>query len=306
MGHVGYLRLLVTDGSGVWIFGVFRRIVTRLARMALRKIQMVVFFGGDAATDPKNALLAWLRGPHVNLDARIVDDFPPSTSGSVDDRVDEAIRWADAAIALVTADKRSPHGAPNLMDEIGRWRGGNPKTALGIVRQNGVEPYSNHNGLVYVPFGQRVEEGFERLRRFIDSLLAPSGVPDSSADTAEVTAPVQVVVKEGQALVGGSPPRNLVFVEIQNHSGQPFHLAALQIAFPNGSVGHILRDALMNNPFVQKSIQSHDSLSVRLDPSDLKDKSGVEAISVVAIDKVDRRYESKAGELAGVLARLRA
>jgi hypothetical protein len=238
--------------------------------MAPRKIRLVVFFGGDAATDPRNALLAWLRGPYLNIDARIVDDFPPSTSGSVDDRVDEAIQWADAAIALVTADKRSPHGAPNLMDEIGRWRGGKPKTAICTLRQEGVEPYSNHNGLVYIPFGQRVEEGFEKIRRFIDSQPAPSGGPGSSADAAEVNSPVQVVVKEGQAWVSGRPPRNLLFVEIQNHSGQPFHLAALQISFPNGSVGHVVRDALTSDPFTQRSIQSNDSLSIRLDPSGLR------------------------------------
>lgn len=132
-------------------------------------LKVVVFFGGDSATQPRSELLAWLRESGSGIDAKIVSDMPPHSEGAVDDRVDEMIRWADAAIALVTPDPRSSHGAPNLIDEIGRWRGGRSKATLCVVRQREVALYSNHDGIVRVEFDHRVKEAFEGLRRFFDS-----------------------------------------------------------------------------------------------------------------------------------------
>lgn len=136
------------------------------------RLKILVVCGGDDATNSRHELLAWLRGPDHDLDARIVADEPPHSGRAVDDRVDAMIDWADAAIALVTPDERTSYGAPNVIDEIGRWRGRHEKETLCIVRKKGVAPYSNHNGIVYVGFEDRVREAFEGLRRFLTSVGA--------------------------------------------------------------------------------------------------------------------------------------
>jgi Predicted nucleotide-binding protein containing TIR-like domain len=131
------------------------------------KLRVLVLYGGDAATNPRNELMAWLARDSLNVKATIVAEGAPHSEGAVDDRVDAAIAQADKAIALLTPDDRSPYGAPNVMDEIGRWRGGRGKKTLCIIRQDGVPPYSNHSGIPYVGFNDRVKEGFDSIREFL-------------------------------------------------------------------------------------------------------------------------------------------
>lgn len=117
---------------------------------------------------PRNELLAWLgTKKSLGVEPFIVADDVPHTEGSVDDRVDKAIRHADKAIAILTSDDRSPYGAPNVIDEIGRWRGGKGKKTLCILRQDGVPPYSNQAGIVSVNFKASVSEKFDALREFL-------------------------------------------------------------------------------------------------------------------------------------------
>jgi hypothetical protein len=140
-----------------------------------KRQRVLVLYGGDAATNPRHELLAWLRGNAMNIDAQVVAEDAPHSEGAVDDRVDARIEWAEKAIALVTPDARCQHGAPNVMDEIGRWRGKKGKRSLCIVRQDGVTPYSNHAGIVYVAFKERVMEASEKLRMFLaDAPGSPS------------------------------------------------------------------------------------------------------------------------------------
>lgn len=107
--------------------------------------------------------------------------MPAHTKGSVDDRVDSAIAWADAAIAIITPDARGVHGAPNVIDEIGRWRGGREKETICILSQNMVKPYSNHAGIVRPEFKDRIKEVFEEIRGFLASLPSISDDGDSTS-----------------------------------------------------------------------------------------------------------------------------
>ncbi|MDP3208026.1 MAG: effector-associated domain EAD1-containing protein [Rhodoglobus sp.] len=164
-------------------------------RVARRKV--LSLYGGEAATNPRHELLAWLRGPDHNLDARTVADMPPHSGGSVDERVSAAIDWADVAIALLTPDPRSPHGAPNVIDEIGRWRGRRGPRRLCIVRQTGVEPYSNHAGIVYVGFERRASEAFEGIRRFLAGVDGPGISAEETPRRSAVLAPPRELVVDG-------------------------------------------------------------------------------------------------------------
>lgn len=135
--------------------------------MAKKKLRVLVLYGGDAATHPRNELMAWLARDSLNAKAKLVAEDPPHSKGAVDDRVDDAIAEADKAIALLTPDDRSRYGAPNVIDEIGRWRGAKGKETICIVRQEGVPVYSNHNGIVYVGFKERVKDAFDGIREFL-------------------------------------------------------------------------------------------------------------------------------------------
>ena len=81
------------------------------------------------------------------------------------------------------------------MDEIGRWRGSKGKTTLLILRRQGVEPYSNHAGLVYAAFKDRVSDAFEDIRRFLGSM---------SESTTAATGGSFVIDSSGAAAMIGS------------------------------------------------------------------------------------------------------
>ncbi len=130
------------------------------------RLRVLVFHGPDNAS--KNELLAWLRGPEVNVDARTVGEMVATASGVVDDRVDQAIAWADKFIAVVTPDPRSPSGAPNVIDEIGRVRGAGRGADLAILRQRTcADLWSNLAGVVRIEFDKRTKEVSWSLARFL-------------------------------------------------------------------------------------------------------------------------------------------
>jgi len=136
-----------------------------------RDLRVLLFYGGQRANRHRDALLAWLRKTEMGIDARVVADFPPHTARTIDERVGDAMKWADCAIALVTPDNRGESGAPNVLDEVGRWRGVQERqSTLCILRQDGVAGYSNLDGVVYVSFGGDIRKAFEKVRGFLTSV----------------------------------------------------------------------------------------------------------------------------------------
>ncbi len=187
--------------------------------MSKRKLKVVVFYGGDAATNPRNELLAWLRRDTMDVSAKIVSDHVAHSKGAIDTRVDDAILEADKAIAILTPDGRSPPGAPNVIDEIGRWRGKRGAESICIVRQEGVEPYSNHHGLPYILFKGRIKEGFDQIRDF---LLAEIEKPKKRqvakpATKATVSGTTTYAGNNGTALIDGRLYRRIT---VQQARGQ--------------------------------------------------------------------------------------
>jgi len=158
--------------------------------MVTRKLRVAVFYGGEAATLPRAELLAWLRGPQGDVEALIASEMVPSSDRSVDLRVDDLIAWADCAIAIVTSDDRSTHGAPNVLDEMGRWTGAKVRATLCRVLQKGVEVPSNHDGIVRLEFEKRIGDKFAPLLSFLQEVRTrviapvstPAVVPTSSVD----------------------------------------------------------------------------------------------------------------------------
>src|SRR3954470_12857814 len=94
----------------------------RSEKMTARKLRVLVLYGGDGATPPRNELVAWMvEKKSLNADPHLVAWGTPHSQGSVADRVRQEIERADKAIAIVTKDERSEYGAPNVLEEIGRW-----------------------------------------------------------------------------------------------------------------------------------------------------------------------------------------
>jgi hypothetical protein len=137
-------------------------------------LKIILFYGGDKATEPREQLLNWLRTPRVadilgkTIEARKVSDWPASGGHSVFTRVQEAMDWADVALALITPDPRSENGAPNVIDETGRWQERKGGETLAVIRQKGVKAHSNISGLVYVGYeSDVVSECREQLLQFL-------------------------------------------------------------------------------------------------------------------------------------------
>lgn len=138
----------------------------------LRRLKVLIFYGGEAGATEKETLRFWLRNTEIDADAQLVADTPQGAQGAIDDRVDKAIRWADMAIAIVTCDPRSPSGPPNVIDEIARWRSRRRKAALCILRQRGTQAPSNLAGVPYLEFLNTVDECFDRVRPVIKAAEA--------------------------------------------------------------------------------------------------------------------------------------
>lgn len=175
---------------------------------AVARLRVLVFHGPDNA--PKHELLAWLRGQDIMADARTVGEMNPNAEGTVDERVRLAIEWADKAIAIVSPDPRSPTGAPNVIDEIGRWRGSGRDADLAIVRSRDcADIWSNLSGVVRLEYDERVKETFLGLAKFLGSLVphrkglplsgehpVPAATMTMAVPTATTTRPISLIREE--------------------------------------------------------------------------------------------------------------
>ncbi|MEM9775659.1 MAG: TIR domain-containing protein [Chloroflexota bacterium] len=149
-------------------------------------LKILILYGGKAATQPRNELLDWLNSSQTHteigrkIDARKVAEMTAHMDRSIDQRVEDMMDWADKAIFLLTTDERSEYGAPNVLEEFGRWIGQKGRRTMMALRQDGVKVHSNASGLVYVAFKDDVvNECRGRLVAFIHDPLPAT--PEASA-----------------------------------------------------------------------------------------------------------------------------
>ncbi|MEM8862767.1 MAG: TIR domain-containing protein [Chloroflexota bacterium] len=163
-------------------------------------LKVLILYGGEAATQPRNQLLDWLNSPATHheigrkVDARKVAEMTAHMAGSIDQRVEDMMNWADKAILLLTPDKRSEYGAPNVLEEFGRWIGQKGRETGLTLRHEEVKVHSNASGLVYVGFKNDVLT--ECKGRIIDFMRAPLPVAQ--------TAPTQPAASQQTANSGPS------------------------------------------------------------------------------------------------------
>lgn len=169
--------------------------------MAKRRQRVLVLYGGDGATAPRNELVAWMvEKKALNAEPALVAWGVAHSELTVSERVKREIEQADKAIAIVTKDERSEYGAPNILEEIGRWLQARGGWSLCVIRQEGTKVNSNAAGLVYLSFDSRIREVFDDLRDF----LADDGVAAPPA-AAPVVAPVRAANGSAEMTIAANP-----------------------------------------------------------------------------------------------------
>jgi hypothetical protein len=159
--------------------------------MAARKLRVLVLYGGEAATAPRNELVSWMvEKKALNVEPVQVAWGTAHSEGTVADRVKKEIELADKAIAIVTKDTRSTHGAPNVIEEIGRWLQAKGGRTLCVIRQEGTQINSNAAGLIFLSFESRIREVFDDLRDFLAD-DAGASEPVAPSPAASATAPAR-------------------------------------------------------------------------------------------------------------------
>ena len=169
----------------------------------MENLKIIIFYGGDSATKPREQLLNWLRTPRVKsilqrqIDVRKVSNWTADGAYSVHDRVAEAISWADKALVMFTPDSRGEYGAPNVLEEFGRWVSRKPTGTMVVLRHKDVPVHSNAAGLVYLRFHDDVvQECGEAILAFLqykpDSKLhlqVSSLLPEQAVSQPKVSLP---------------------------------------------------------------------------------------------------------------------
>ena len=179
-------------------------------------LKVLVLYGGEEATKHRKALIEWLNSPALHkqigrkIDARKVAEMVAHMEGSIDKRVEEMMNWADKGILLITRDDRSDYGAPNILEEFGRWIGQKGRQTALTLRQSGTKVHSNASGLVYVGFDDDViGECRDRLVAFINDPIATTS---GSAQPAQQTAqPTNQTINSGPTFnIGGNVGGDIV------------------------------------------------------------------------------------------------
>ena len=174
-------------------------------RKGMDPLKVLILYGGEAATKPRNELLEWLNSSQTHdeigrkVDARKVAEMTAHMDRSIDQRVEDMMDWADKAIFLLTTDTRSAYGAPNVLEEFGRWIGQKGRRTMMALRQEGVEVHSNASGLVYVAFEDDVvDECRKRLVAFLND-------PIPAVESAETVTQQTIAQSSGpQFSIGGN------------------------------------------------------------------------------------------------------
>lgn len=158
----------------------------------MEPLKILVLYGGKAATIPRDDLIDWLNSAKLHrsigrkIDARKVAEMTAHMEGSIDQRVEDMMNWADKAIFLLTPDERSEYGAPNVLEEFGRWVGQKGRRSGLTLRHDDVKVHSNASGLVYVGFKtDPVLECRDRLVAFINDRIPPEEFDRASSGSRQ-------------------------------------------------------------------------------------------------------------------------
>ena len=139
----------------------------------------------------------------------------------------------------------------------------------------------------------------------VNSLLIQqraAGLPIPSQGTA--TAPIpDIRVTVSAALLNPGPSMFAgIVVEVQNHSPNDFFFSSLLFQRSDGSQLFVQQDFATGEYLTPRKIEPGNSFTFVVNPQDFYTAlAGHEPTTVVAKDKIDRRFRSREGELAAAL-----
>lgn len=129
-----------------------------------------------------------------------------------------------------------------------------------------------------------------------------SGQPIPSQGTITAPRPDVRVAVSGAILSRGDSMNAGVVVEVQNHSRSDFFFSSLLFQCSDGSQIFFQRDAATGDYLMPRKVEPGNGFTFVVDPEELMTALGGKAPTViVAKDKIDRRFQSRDGELAHAL-----
>src|SRR5947209_10202733 len=117
----------------------------------------------------------------------------PDDGLTIIEKLEKYGRTCDFALILLTADDETASGGvrarQNVIHELGVFHGILGRDKVLLLKQAGVELFSNISGLVYKEFpGEQIEAVFEDIRSALESGSAQKGGRSVPKDTSEVLA----------------------------------------------------------------------------------------------------------------------
>ena len=139
----------------------------------------------------------------------------------------------------------------------------------------------------------------------INSLLIQqraSGQPIPSQGTATAPRPDIRVTVASAFLNQGAATTSAIVVEVQNHSPNDFFFSSLMFQRADRRQIFFQRNSFTGEPLMPRKVEPGNGFSFVVDPEDLiTNLDGQEPTVVVVKDKIDRRFQSREGDLADAL-----
>lgn len=144
----------------------------------------------------------------------------------------------------------------------------------------------------------------ELLRRGFEDAFNVEAVPLGKAEALPLALPdVRVLVKPAiaQADRGMS---DLLSIEVQNHSPNPFYLSTITLRVADGKHGVFMADDATGRPNSPATVMPGDSHSLHISAERLR-HAKAQFVAAVVTDKIGRRFESDPKLFARVLAAIK-
>lgn len=171
----GALARLTSSNGNLWVLrqGEAEACRDNLARRIRAKAKVWIVHGGRSQVW-KDVMLYVER--NLKLDCVEFND-PGASRITIVDRVKEMVYGAHVAVAIMSAEEALAEGGirrarQNVIHEIGLAQGHLGFDRVIIMQERGVEPFTNMDGLVYVPFASdNLPAAYDDLRQHIEARL---------------------------------------------------------------------------------------------------------------------------------------
>lgn len=144
----------------------------------------------------------------------------------------------------------------------------------------------------------------------IANVMGPNGTSSGNSnrmDRPATGAPqlpdIRVLVSPGFAQHANGALTDLLIVDVQNHSPNPFYLATIKLMVADGRTGIFMHDDATGSPNAPTTVMSGDSHSLRISVKRLRNMDVLFDRAIV-VDKIGRKFESDPAMFSSTLKTL--